>query len=139
MAELYSVLIRGDIFAARSSFFAVGNFRSKLEVVDAVARLNLRKENLENWKELYRRLDGHRRTRNSLAHFAVVVRGDLRTKHVYYLEPTWFDPGRIGLSDPIRYNFENVKNLGFEYDKTTMAIRVFTDRCRAQLQPLDHV
>jgi len=115
--------------AANSSLFAVHSFYSKMDMVNAAAQQALAQQTtlMSEWDALYKTLDGNRQTRNNLAHFSAIVRGDLEsTKHVYFLQPTWFDLSNYFDKESKRYHFEDVKQFGFQFDVTSREIEKFT-------------
>jgi hypothetical protein len=131
LGRLLTVLLRNQNGAANSAFFAVDSFRSKMEMVNAAANVGLMMNEpmLNEWNTLFKRLDAHRSTRNNLAHFSVVIRGELKSsKHVYYLEPTWFDLSNLFDDTAPRYHFNDVKNMGYQFDVTSREIETFTKK-----------
>jgi hypothetical protein len=59
-----------------AAFYAVVNFGSKLEMVDAVAQLTLRGKRLRAWDALYERIRKKSKKRNEIAHFSIVLHGN---------------------------------------------------------------
>jgi hypothetical protein len=71
-----------------------------------------------------------------LAHFSVVIRGELESnKHVYYLEPTWFDLANVFDDKRPRYHFDDVKSMGYQFDATSREIEIFTKNVAGLFQP----
>jgi hypothetical protein len=59
-----------------SAFYAVVNFNSKLEMVDAAAQLKLHGRRLKTWDALYEKIRKKSKKRNEIAHFSIVMHGD---------------------------------------------------------------
>jgi hypothetical protein len=136
LAKLYVFLLHNDNGAAHSSFFAIENFYSKLEVVNAAAQSALRSPLLGEWDKLYKKLDSHRQVRNNLAHFAVIVRGELdNEKHVYYLQPTWFDISHLGDTTSPKYHFKDITNFGFNFEATSREVEALASKIGVQQSP----
>ncbi len=74
LAELFSFLLQAPTGRAKTAFYAIQNFRSKLEAVDAVAQSNLPEDHLAAWNRVLTRLERASRKRNHLAHFKAVHR-----------------------------------------------------------------
>lgn len=137
LAKLYVFLLRNNNGAAHTSFFAIGNFYSQLEVVNAAAQQTLMQQKplLTEWEGLYTRLDRHRKVRNNLAHFSLIVRGDLTEKHVYYLQPTWFDIAHLSEPNPTRYHFKDINSIAVTFEQTSREIENFAKKIAPQQSP----
>ena len=135
LAKFYVFLLHNDNGTAHLSFFAIENFRSKLRVADAAAQSALRGPLLLEWNRLHTKIDSHRQVRNNLAHFAVIVRGELEDeKHVYFLEPTWFDISNLGKERP-KYHFKDINSFGYNFHSTSRDIEALASRIASQQSP----
>lgn len=135
LGRLFVVLTKSqNQWAANSGFFAVHSFYSKMEMVNSAAHRALVQKRwlLEEWdNQIYKALDKNSKLRNSLAHFSIVVRGELSsTKHVYFLESTWFDHENYFETNPTRYHFENVKQFGIQFSEVSVQISEFAKKAR---------
>jgi hypothetical protein len=113
LANIFLFLTRaGDGPAANAGFFAAINFSTKLDMVDAAAKVRYRDNAalLAEWDDLYDEVHSKSKVRNNLAHFMSAISIRERDKYRYYLEESILDWNSVAKTNSPRYNFVNIEN-----------------------------
>lgn len=99
LANVYAAVLDRDYKIAGAAFYAVENFRSKLQMVDSVVRSAVANPDLlADWTGsqttlgLQDRIKTASRVRNNLAHFTVLAEPHKKAGKRWHLRPNIYDP-----------------------------------------------
>jgi hypothetical protein len=90
---IFMVCLRAPHRRTAAAFFAVENFRSKLNMVDSVVRLTgVDAAKVHEWEALHKRFNRKSRLRNQLAHYEVFEDASAETASRFTLRAKILDP-----------------------------------------------
>jgi hypothetical protein len=124
---------------ASATFYAIENFRSKLQVADTITRMRLAKTpRLNEWTPLYVRLQQQSGVRNNLAHFTVLVHSNARPGRRYHLRPNIFNAANPWPNDwnpQGGYCVKQLENVLWGFGPLGRALENFAARVSGQPEP----
>jgi hypothetical protein len=127
LANIFVSLTRSaDGGAANAAFFSAISFSTKLDMVDAAARMRFFSHHLlPEWDTLYDVTHSKSKIRNNLAHFMSAIHVERQDKYRYYLQENVFDWNNFAKTKSPRYNFVNIENEARSFGEIAQKLITF--------------
>jgi hypothetical protein len=140
LCALFRACLGGERKWATATFYAVENFRAKMQMTDTLIRLRVPKGDLlAEWSDkggFFQRLTAQSKIRNKLAHYTVLIFPDAKPGRRYHLQPNCYDPANPKV-DPDRPQgglfVSDLKQIPFGFSSLFVALDQYAGRVQALL------
>jgi hypothetical protein len=129
--HVYSSSFKHYDIANAASFYAIENFRSKLQVASAALARNLKPEFVEEWGDLHNRLRARNTKRNALAHRRFLNRPNNKPGRRILLIPSGMDPN----DETPAYGVKNLVLIRYAFYGLSNELLNFADRLTGAKAP----
>lgn len=126
LCSVFMVCLRAPHQRAAAAFYAVVNFRSKLEMVDAVAKLAVSDSaTIAEWKDLYTKIGKKSQSRNQLVHHEVLEDGNANPGRRFTLRPAILNPHSPSVFENVGLHISELRIRQTEFRQLADKVRQF--------------